>query len=106
MSGGTASPASSSRRGTATQAGGTADAGAAPAARAAAGAGKAAGKQRLRLDDFCHAQHPEHSKNVIQSWILQGKVLVDDKVVSKAGTPVKPGQRVVINAEQPKYVCR
>ena len=96
MSGGTASPASSSRRGTATQAGGTAD----------AGAGKAAGKQRLRLDDFCHAQHPEHSKNVIQSWILQGKVLVDDKVVSKAGTPVKPGQRVVINAEQPKYVCR
>jgi hypothetical protein len=51
-------------------------------------AGKQTGRQLLqqqgrakkqRLDDYCLALHPEHSKNLIQSWIVQGKVLVNDR---------------------------
>ncbi|GIL72479.1 hypothetical protein Vretifemale_2820 [Volvox reticuliferus] len=67
-------------------------------------------KQRLRLDEYCLQLAPQYSRNVIQSFILQGKVRVGDKVVTKAGTPVvvlgseDPG--VVIDAEEPKYVCR
>jgi len=49
---------------------------------------------------------PTLSRNVIQSWILQGKVSVDGRVVNKAGTPVAPGAKVVLTAEEPKYVCR
>jgi len=64
------------------------------------------GAKRQRLDDYCLARHPDHTKNLIQSWIAQGKVLVNDRVVTKAGTPVPKGAVVRINAEQPKYVCR
>lgn len=35
-----------------------------------------------------------------------GKVLVDGRVVSKAGTPVSDKSTVEIKAEIPKYVCR
>jgi len=43
---------------------------------------------------------------VVQSWIAQGKVSVNDKVVLKAGTPVAPDASIAINAEVPKFVCR
>lgn len=35
-----------------------------------------------------------------------GKVLVNGKVVTKAGTPVSDEALVEIKAEIPKYVCR
>ncbi|EFJ44852.1 hypothetical protein VOLCADRAFT_82618 [Volvox carteri f. nagariensis] len=66
-------------------------------------------KQRIRLDEYCLQLAPQYSRNVIQSFILQGKVRVDDKVVTKAGAPVllgPGGPQVVIDAEEPKYVCR
>ena len=44
--------------------------------------------------------------NVIQSWILQGKVQVNGKVVNKPGTPVSPKAAISINAVLDKYVCR
>lgn len=52
-----------------------------------------AGKQKVRLDELCLRQYPAYSRNLVQSWILQGKVRVDDgsstpKVVTKAGTQV------------------
>lgn len=54
--------------------------------RDAAAAAAAAAKQQLqqrpkkqRLDDYCLGMHPEYSKNLIQSWIVQGKVLVNDR---------------------------
>ena len=43
---------------------------------------------------------------MVQSWIAQGKVLVDGQPVTKAGTKVKPTVKVDIIAEQPKFVCR
>ncbi|KAG2498021.1 hypothetical protein HYH03_004279 [Edaphochlamys debaryana] len=66
-------------------------------------------KQRMRLDEYCMTLAPQFSRNVIQSFILQGKVRVGDKVVTKAGTPVVVGPGgpvVVIDSEQPRYVCR
>lgn len=38
--------------------------------------------------------------------VFTGKVIVDGRVVSKAGTPVSNSSVVEIKAEVPKYVCR
>ncbi|KAL8106534.1 uncharacterized protein LOC141671217 [Apium graveolens] len=62
--------------------------------------------KRRRLDDVCLERFQQYSKTFIQSWILQGKVFVDGKVINKAGTPVSDKSVVEINAEIPKYVCR
>ena len=61
---------------------------------------------KRRLDELTIERHPEHSRTVVQSWIAQGKVLVDGQPVTKAGTKVKPTVKVDIIAEQPKFVCR
>jgi ribosomal 50S subunit-recycling heat shock protein len=67
----------------------------------------ASGKaRRRRLDDVCSELRPADARNVIQSWIVQGKVQVDGRVVTKAGTPIPPGAAVQINAVVPKFVCR
>ncbi|KXZ56460.1 hypothetical protein GPECTOR_1g411 [Gonium pectorale] len=66
----------------------------------------------MRLDEYCMLLAPQYSRNVIQSFILQGKVRVGGKPVTKAGTPVvlgpggAPASPVVIDAEEPRYVCR
>ena len=62
--------------------------------------------RRRRLDDVCSELRPADARNVIQSWIVQGKVQVDGRVVTKAGTPIPTGAAVQINATVPKYVCR
>jgi S4 domain len=62
--------------------------------------------KKQRLDDICLSLFPEHSKAKIQSWIALGKVLVNDKVVLKSGTPVPSTANVVITAVEQKYVCR
>jgi len=51
-------------------------------------------------------QLPGRSRNVVQSWILQGKVRVGGRAVLKPGTPVRPDAVVEITAEEPRYVCR
>ena len=102
----------------------------------------AAKKKRRRLDEVCLERYPEYSRNIIQSWIAQGKinlismymlklktslllqhftpshsqqryssfiagkVLVNERAVLKAGTPVPATATVIITAEQPKFVCR
>lgn len=63
-------------------------------------------KKKKRLDEACLERFQEYSRTLIQSWILQGKVIVDGRVVSKAGTPVSNSSVVEIKAEVPKYVCR
>ncbi|CAK7349220.1 unnamed protein product [Dovyalis caffra] len=63
-------------------------------------------KKKRRLDEICLERFQQYSRTFIQSWILQGKVFVDGKVVNKAGTPVSEKSVVEINAEVPKYVCR
>ena len=61
---------------------------------------------KARLDELTIAEYPEYSRNVVQSWIAQGKVLVNGQPVTKAGTKLRPDVKIVITAEQPKYVCR
>ncbi|CAH9121155.1 unnamed protein product [Cuscuta epithymum] len=63
-------------------------------------------KKKKRLDEICVERYQQYSRTFIQSWILQGKVLVDGKVVNKAGTPIPDKATVEIIAEVPKYVCR
>ncbi|XP_074566459.1 uncharacterized protein LOC141823087 [Curcuma longa] len=63
-------------------------------------------KKRKRLDELCVERFEEYSRTLIQSWILQGKVIVDGRVVSKAGTPTSDSSVIEIKAEIPKYVCR
>ena len=63
-------------------------------------------KRRRRLDEICLEQHPEHSRNVVQSWIAQGKVQVNGRVITKAGTPVPATAAVQITAVVPKFVSR
>ncbi|MQL90816.1 hypothetical protein Taro_023416, partial [Colocasia esculenta] len=63
-------------------------------------------RKKRRLDEVCLERFQQYSRTFIQSWILQGKVLVDGKVVNKAGTLVSDKSTVEIRAEVPKYVCR
>ncbi|GAX80545.1 hypothetical protein CEUSTIGMA_g7983.t1 [Chlamydomonas eustigma] len=63
-------------------------------------------KKKIRLDVLCHEQYPQYSRKILQSWILQGKVVVDKKVINKAGHQVCSTAKVVLNAEENKYVCR
>ncbi|CAH1447096.1 unnamed protein product [Lactuca virosa] len=63
-------------------------------------------KKKKRLDEVCLERFQQYSRNYIQSWILQGKVIVDGRVVTKSGHPVSDKSVVEIKAEIPKYVCR
>ncbi|XP_025888520.1 uncharacterized protein [Solanum lycopersicum] len=63
-------------------------------------------KKKRRLDELCLERFQQYSRTFIQSWILQGKVLVDGRVVTKAGTQIPDKAVVEIMAEIPKYVCR
>lgn len=63
-------------------------------------------KKKRRLDEVCLERFQQYSRSFIQSWILQGKVYVNGKIVNKAGTPVSHKAVVEIMAEIPKYVCR
>ncbi|XXG41826.1 hypothetical protein AAC387_Pa01g2209 [Persea americana] len=63
-------------------------------------------KKKRRLDEICLERFQQYSRTFIQSWILQGKVFVDGRVVNKAGTQVSDKAVVEIMAEVPKYVCR
>jgi hypothetical protein len=59
--------------------------------KAAAADARQAGARRRRLDEVCQELYPQHSRNLLQSWIIQGKVLVNDRVVNKAGHAVPKG---------------
>ena len=63
-------------------------------------------KGRRRLDELCGELFAEHSPRALVSWIAQGKVTVDGRVQSKAGTQVAAGADVRLNARPPKFVSR
>lgn len=61
---------------------------------------------KRRLDELCIEKFPDIERNVIVSWIAQGKIAVDKKVIDKAGTRIAADASIVINAKLEKYVCR
>ncbi|MFO0572572.1 MAG: TlyA family RNA methyltransferase [Polyangia bacterium] len=56
--------------------------------------------QRLVADGLCE------SRERAQALILAGEVLVDDRPVTKAGTPIPPQARLRVRAEVNPYVSR
>jgi 23S rRNA (cytidine1920-2'-O)/16S rRNA (cytidine1409-2'-O)-methyltransferase len=63
-------------------------------------------KPKQRLDSLVQAQHPNLTRNQIQSFILQGKVKVEGVVISKPGTSVRPDSLIELAILEPKYVSR
>lgn len=62
--------------------------------------------RKRRLDARLSELFPEFSKTQLQSWIVQGKVFVDDIKQEKPGQMVSDEARIDLRAEQPRYVCR
>ncbi len=63
-------------------------------------------KIKKRLDVLVQEQYPQFSRQQIQSWIMQSKVLVDGKPVTKAGTSVSDDAKIELIAQEPKFVSR
>ncbi len=61
---------------------------------------------KKRIDQLIIERYPELSRNYVQSIIMQGKVLVNDKIITKAGTQVSENANLVLNTEEPKFVSR
>lgn len=62
--------------------------------------------KKIRLDQLLHEQHPQYSRRQIQSWIMQGRVTADGKLLDKPGMQVDPQMSIQVNVEVPKYVSR
>ena len=75
---------------------------------AAASPGQPASRRipKSRLDALALELYPQYSRTLVQSWILQGKVLVDGVPVTKAGAAVSHASEVTITAQDPRFVCR
>lgn len=63
-------------------------------------------KEKKRLDLLVLEQHPEFSRNYIQSIIMQGKVYVDGQKCTKPGTILKSDVGIDVRAEEQKFVSR
>ena len=62
--------------------------------------------KKKRLDHLLQEQMPQYSRRQIQSWIMQGKVMIDDKPVTKAGMQVAEDAALKLVIDEPKYVSR
>jgi len=63
-------------------------------------------KQKKRLDLLVHELYPQYSRRQIQSWIMQGKVQVDDRIITKSGHQCAEDATITLDVEEPKYVSR
>lgn len=63
-------------------------------------------KEKKRLDLIVHERYPQYSRQQIQSWIMQGLVTVNDKVVAKPGVATPVDAVLMLNNDEPKYVSR
>lgn len=59
-----------------------------------------------RLDKLVQEKFPHLTRNQVQSFIIQGYVLVDGKVATKPGTPTSPEALLALTVEEPKFVSR
>jgi len=63
-------------------------------------------KIKKRLDQLVQEKMPQYSRTQIQSWIMQGKVLVEGKALTKAGTLIDEEADLELRVEEPKFVSR
>ena len=61
---------------------------------------------KKRLDQLVQEKHPEISRTLIQSLIMQGKVRVGDAIVTKAGQATPDDAEILVDLEVPKFVSR
>ena len=61
---------------------------------------------KKRLDVALGEKLPQYSRRQIQSWIMQGKVMVDGKIVTKSGTLVADDAAITYDIQEPKYASR
>lgn len=61
---------------------------------------------KKRLDILLQETYPQYSRRQIQSWIMQGKVTIDDQKITKPGTQIKEDAKVELKVEEPKFVGR
>lgn len=61
---------------------------------------------KKRLDQIMQERNPTFSRQQIQSWIMQGKVTVNGKIINKPGTMIAEEAELSYAIEQPKYVSR
>jgi 23S rRNA (cytidine1920-2'-O)/16S rRNA (cytidine1409-2'-O)-methyltransferase len=61
---------------------------------------------KKRLDALVAELYPQLSRNHIQSLVMQGKVRVNDQVLSKPGTPTPDDAKIEVLLEEQKYVGR
>ncbi len=61
---------------------------------------------KQRLDIRVAQEFPEYTRMQIRSWIMQGKVLVDERPVTKAGTQVREDQTIRLKDIDDRFVCR
>lgn len=62
--------------------------------------------EKKRLDQLLHEREPHYSRAQIQSWIMQGKVSVDGKIITKPGTIIAVDTPLTYDFKEPKYVSR
>jgi 23S rRNA (cytidine1920-2'-O)/16S rRNA (cytidine1409-2'-O)-methyltransferase len=60
----------------------------------------------MRLDLLLAQQFPHYSRQQIQSWIMQGKVRVNNQPIIKVGTLISVDAHIVCDTQEPKYVSR
>jgi len=53
-----------------------------------------------------HERMPQYSRRQIQSWIMQGKVSVDGRVITKPGAQVSEDVQIDLTVQERKYVSR
>lgn len=63
-------------------------------------------KIKKRLDQYIQELYPEFTRNQIQSFIMQGKVIVNGAINTKPGTQVTDAEKISVDISIPKYVCR
>lgn len=62
--------------------------------------------EKKRLDQLIHEREPHYSRAQIQSWIMQGKVSIEGKIITKPGTIVAVDSNFTYDFKEPKYVSR
>jgi len=63
-------------------------------------------KIKKRLDEMVHALLPHYDIKQIQSWIIQGKVFVDNERETKPGTQVTHESKITHTIKEQQYVSR
>lgn len=61
---------------------------------------------KKRLDLLVLEQFSQYSRQQVQGWIMQGKILVDGIVITKAGTAVASDALLTLNVQEDRFVSR